>query len=123
MERPHADPANPTLADAVNARRAIRVMLCASLSVLAAAAGAPDRAGAAAPASEGGGFRLSWTSIDAGSPQRSAAPGFSVRGAIGQPDSGSVSGGRFRIDGGFWSAASTPPIDARVFFDGFEGAP
>ena len=123
MERPHADSANPTLANAVSARRALRGMLCASLSVLAATASVPDPAAATSPASEGGGFRLSWTSIDAGSPQRSAAPGFSVRGAIGQPDSGSVSGGRFRIDGGFWSAASSPPIDARVFSDGFEGAP
>lgn len=111
------------LARAVNARRGVHLMLGAGLSLLVAAAGAPTRAAATSPASEGGGYRLAWVSIDAGSPHRSTSSGFSVRGAIGQPDSGSIGGGRFRIDGGFWSAASPPPIDARVFFDGFEDAP
>ena len=104
----------------MSARAAFRLGLCTLLPVLAATASAPNRA-ATSPSSEGGGYRLSWISIDGGSPLRSSSAVLSVRGAVGQPDSGSVGGGRFRIDGGFWSAASTPAIDARVFADGFEG--
>lgn len=73
-------------------------------------------------AASGGPYRLDWHSIDAGTPQTSSSATFRVRGSVGQPDVDRLSGGDFRIDGGFWASAAAA-ADVTLFFDGFEARP
>jgi FlgD Ig-like domain len=51
-------------------------------------------------------YSLGWFSVDgSGSPQSSAGT-FALRGTIGQPEAGVLSGGGYSLVGGFWVAAS-----------------
>ncbi|MEM7114986.1 MAG: hypothetical protein AAF614_21290 [Chloroflexota bacterium] len=52
-------------------------------------------------AQTGGGFDLSWATIDAGGGSSSGGS-FDVQGTIGQPDAGALAAGNFRLGGGFW---------------------
>ena len=56
-------------------------------------------------------FSINWFSVDGGGGTSAGGP-FSVSGTIGQPDAGSLAGGTFKLDGGFWSFRSTPPPSA-----------
>ncbi len=51
----------------------------------------------------GGDFDLSWYTIDGGG-GTSTGDGFVLRGTIGQPDAGTLSGGDFELRGGFRQA-------------------
>jgi hypothetical protein len=54
----------------------------------------------------GGGFDLTWHTIDGGAETSSGVGGIELAGTIGQPDSGTVlTGGGFELTGGFWAAA------------------
>lgn len=53
-------------------------------------------------AQTGGGYDLTWSTIDSGGYTFSAGGSFSVGGAIGQPDAGLLSGGNYSLGGGFW---------------------
>lgn len=60
--------------------------------------------GAMANAQVGGGFDLTWSSIDGGGGYSSGG-GFELTGTIGQPDAGAtMTGGAFSLDGGFQAA-------------------
>ncbi len=63
-------------------------------------------------AGAGDGFDLSWHTVDGGG-GTSSGGGFVVRGTIGQPDAGDLTGGEFTLRGGFWQAAGcgTCPTD------------
>ncbi|MBN1147786.1 MAG: hypothetical protein JXA78_11065 [Anaerolineales bacterium] len=51
-----------------------------------------------------GGFNLAWWTADSGGGASSSAE-FNLSGAVGQADAGgSLSGGDYRLTGGFWSA-------------------
>ncbi len=55
-------------------------------------------------------YTLDWSTIDGGG-GTSTGGVFTVSGTIGQPDAGSMSGGNFSLDGGFWgiiAAVQTP---------------
>lgn len=69
-----------------------------------------------APPAQGGEFKLRRATIDAGG-EASVAPGYSLRGTIGQPDPGEMAGPDFILRGGFWTPKG--PSDS-VFKDGFE---
>ena len=56
----------------------------------------------AAFAQSGGGFDLSWSTIDGGGGASSGGV-FALSGTIGQLDAGSLSGGPFTLGGGFWA--------------------
>jgi hypothetical protein len=57
-------------------------------------------------AQTGGGYELTWNSIDGGG-GASSGGGFTLTGAIGQPDAGlQMSGGGYTLDGGFWPGAA-----------------
>jgi hypothetical protein len=57
-------------------------------------------------AQTGGGYDLTWSSIDGGG-GTSAGSGYSLTGAIGQPDAGlQMSGGGYSLNGGFWVGAA-----------------
>jgi hypothetical protein len=57
-----------------------------------------------------GQYAINWATIDGGG-GTSAGGVYSVTGTVGQPDAGSLSGGKFTIQGGFWgviAAVQTP---------------
>lgn len=57
----------------------------------------------------GGGFDISWNTIDGGGGSSSGG-GFNLNGTIGQVDAGNMSGGGFSLAGGFWPGVSTGSV-------------
>lgn len=53
-------------------------------------------------------FSLDWYSMDGGGGV-STGGAYSVRGTVGQPDAGTMSGGPFSLQGGFWKVLATVP--------------
>jgi hypothetical protein len=59
----------------------------------------------AARAQSGGGYELSWWTIDSGGVTFAAGGTFNLGGTVGQPDaSNPLTGGAFSLTGGFWFA-------------------
>jgi hypothetical protein len=58
------------------------------------------------------GYDLSWYTIDGGGALNSSGGGYSLSGTIGQPDAGSMGGGTYQLNGGFWGGAA---IDYKVY--------
>ena len=57
---------------------------------------------------EGGGYDLSWNTIDSGGGTSSGGT-FEISGTIGQPDAGvTLTGGTIEMRGGFWSGGTIP---------------
>ena len=56
-----------------------------------------------ASAQTGGGYDLTWNSIDGGGATFSTGGGYSLGGTIGQADAGAASGGAYSLRGGFWA--------------------
>lgn len=55
-----------------------------------------------ASAQSGGIYDLTWNSIDGGGVTSSIGGAYSLGGTIGQPDAGTLSGGTYTLNGGFW---------------------
>lgn len=67
-------------------------------------------AAGAALAQSGGGYDLTWSTIDAGG-GTSTGGGYTLSATIGQPDAGaSLSGGGYTLDGGFWARGASSGI-------------
>ncbi len=60
---------------------------------------------ALALAQSGGGFDLTWNTVDGGGGE-SAGDSYSLSGTIGQAEAGVMSGGSYTLSGGFWGGAS-----------------
>jgi hypothetical protein len=58
------------------------------------------------PASPQSGYDMSWFTIDGGGATFSTGGSYSLGGTIGQPYAGSLSGGSYQLNGGFWGGAS-----------------
>jgi len=60
------------------------------------------------------GFDLSWWSVDGGG--ESTGGSYALRGSVGQPDAGSLAGGSYTLEGGFWGggASAPPPTSTRT---------
>jgi len=71
--------------------------------------GALTLAGIDLALAQGGGFDLSWFTIDGGGASGPGSGGFTLGGTIGQPDAGSTSGGGYALRGGFWGGLAEPP--------------
>ncbi len=86
--------------EARRAQRKANKILAALLLVLAVGA-------AAAYAQAGGGYDLTWNTIDGGGATRSTGSGggYSLGGTAGQPDAATWTGGGYTLAGGFWHAA------------------
>ena len=56
----------------------------------------------------GGGYDLTWSTIDGGGTTSSCGGSYSLNGTIGQADAGTLSGGSYTLVGGFWGGASGP---------------
>ena len=70
-------------------------------------------------AQTGGGYDLTWSTIDGGGATFSTGGGYSLGGTIGQPDAGLLSGGGYTLGGGFWGGAGSYrvflPVIAREY--------
>ena len=60
-----------------------------------------------ADAQSGGPYDLTWNTIDGGG-GRSTGGNLAVRGTIGQPDAGILTGGAIQLAGGFWKGGWSP---------------
>jgi hypothetical protein len=58
-------------------------------------------AASAALAQSGGGYDLTWSTIDGGG-GASSGGSYDLRGTIGQWDAGAMAGGDYTLEGGFW---------------------
>jgi uncharacterized membrane protein len=56
-------------------------------------------------AQTGGGYDLTWSTLDAGG-GASSGGGYSLSGTIGQPDAGALNGGGYVLRGGFWTGGA-----------------
>ena len=59
-----------------------------------------------ARAQSGGGYDLTWSTVDGGGATWSEGGGYSLGGTIGQPDAGVLSGGGYTLAGGFWGGGA-----------------
>ena len=82
--------------------RMIKMLACSGAVLAAMFAGV-----GAARAQSGGGFDLSWNTIDGGGGKSSGGV-FELSGTIGQPDAGVMTGGTFTLTGGFWAMPIGP---------------
>jgi hypothetical protein len=67
-----------------------------------------------AAAQAGGGYDLSWSTVDAGGGSSNGG-GYTLDGTIGQPDANTVTGGGYVLSGGFWGGGSTLADSFAVF--------
>jgi hypothetical protein len=80
-----------------------------TLTILAAA----TLLAAATHAQSGGGYDLSWWTIDGGGITFATGGTFNLGGTIGQPDASNVlTGGVFSLTGGFWFARIPGDVDS-----------
>ena len=63
-------------------------------------------------AQSGGGYDLTWSTIDGGGTTFSIGGVYSLGGTIGQPDAGVMSGGSYTLAGGFWGG---PAINSNIY--------
>lgn len=56
----------------------------------------------------GGGYELTWWTVDGGGTTFSTGGVFELAGTIGQPDAGTLNGGLYSIGGGFWGGGVVP---------------
>jgi hypothetical protein len=69
----------------------------------------------AALAQSGGGYDLSWNSVDAGGWTFSSGGGYSLGGTAGQPDAGLMTGGEYTLGGGFWGGGALATAGHEVY--------
>jgi len=95
----------------------LSLLSAARLGIAAAIPLAPP-----AIAQVGGGYDLTWSTIDCGGATTPSTGGvFAVAGTIGQHDAGQASGGSFAIMSGFWAAEA--PTVCYANCDGSTSAP
>jgi hypothetical protein len=61
-------------------------------------------------AQSGGGYDLTWNTVDNGGATFSQGGGYSLGGTLGQPDAGLLSGGGYTLAGGFWAGGGRIPV-------------
>lgn len=60
-----------------------------------------------AVAQTGDGYDLTWNTVDGGGYTFSTGGGYALGGTIGQPDAGTLGGGSYTLEGGFWGAGGS----------------
>ena len=66
----------------------------------------------AAHAQTGGGYNLTWSTVDGGG--TSTGGDYTLSGTAGQPDAGTMTGGDFALGGGFWTGLAETLYDVFV---------
>lgn len=56
-------------------------------------------------AQSGGGYDLTWSTIDGGGVSTASGGGYLLGATAGQPDAGALSGGGYVLGGGFWGGS------------------
>jgi hypothetical protein len=66
----------------------------------------------------GGGYDLTWNTVDGGGATFSTGGGYSLGGTIGQSDAGALAGGSYSLNGGFWvsAAGGQPSSPAKIYY-------
>lgn len=67
-------------------------------------------------AQSGGVYNLEWNTFDGGGATFSTGGTYSLGGTAGQPEAGSMSGGGYALNGGFWLASTSPTAINLVSF-------
>ena len=57
-------------------------------------------------AQSGGGYDLTWSTVDGGGGTFSTGGGYSLGGTAGQPDAGLLTGSGYALGGGFWGGGA-----------------
>jgi len=57
-------------------------------------------------AQSGGGYDLTWSTVDGGGWTFSSGGAYTVGGTAGQPDAGLLTGGSYALGGGFWGGGA-----------------
>ena len=60
------------------------------------------------------GFDVSWWTVDGGGGAASGGS-YTLTGAIGQPDAGTLAGGDYTLGGGFWGGGVAAAIEYKVY--------
>lgn len=63
----------------------------------------------------GGGYDLTWSTIDGGGATMSAGGGYSLGGTAGQPDAGLLTGGGYELGGGFWGGGAAAGTSYHIY--------
>lgn len=79
-------------------RRSSAAPLLAVLLLLALAVGTL--------AQSGGGYDITWNTVDGGGYTWSEGGGYALGGTVGQPDAGVLQGGDYTLAGGFWGGTT-----------------
>ncbi len=66
-------------------------------------------------AQSGGGFDLTWSTVDSGGYTFSTGGGYSLGGTAGQPDAGVMEGGVYTLAGGFWPGGAQVTLEQRLY--------
>ena len=70
----------------------------------------------AAHAQSGGGYDLTWNTIDNGGATFATGGGYELGGTIGQPDVGQVANLSYTLSGGFWPGGGRIPTPPEYIF-------
>ncbi len=66
-------------------------------------------------AQSGGGYDLTWSTVDGGGGTFSTGDGYSLGGTAGQPDADLLTGGVYTLTGGFWPGGAPAGGIYRVY--------
>jgi hypothetical protein len=99
-----------SLAKMAHLRRAGRLLFALAALFLVASIGL--RSAAPAVAQSGGGYNLTWSTVDGGGYTFSTGGSYSLGGTVGQLDAGVLSGGVYTLVGGFWGGAA---VECRIY--------
>ena len=66
-------------------------------------------------AQSGGGYDLTWSSVDGGGHTCSQGGSYTLAGTVGQPDAGLLTGGDYTLGGGFWGGGVLPGLKYKVY--------
>ena len=74
-------------------------------------------AGGVALAQSGGGYDLTWNTLDGGGQTFSEGGGYSLGGTVGQAEAGpALAGGGYTLVGGFWGGEGAAPSPANALY-------
>ena len=66
-------------------------------------------------AQSGGGYDLTWSTVDGGGGTFSTGGDYSLGGTAGQPDAGLLLGGDFSLAGGFWPGRAVAVPEHKIY--------
>jgi hypothetical protein len=67
-----------------------------------------------AVAQSGGGYDLSWNTVDGGGATFNTAGEYALGGTAGQTDAGVLAAGEYTLSGGFWRGGALPPAPKEI---------